>query len=560
MYRLLIVDDEEIIVNGLFEIFRGLPSLALDIYKAYSGQEALDWLIRTRMDIVLTDINMPGISGLELLEHIHSRWPRCHVILLTGHEEFQYVYEAIKHPNVSYILKTEDPDQVIKALKDAVRQIESEVKTEDLVRQAKEQIEKAQLLFQNDYLINLLRDDSFEVDPGLLAQLGIPLKTDKKIVMMIGQVNNLGRLTQYTERLEALNAFRLLVTRYLGLQVRHACVLDERQNHIWLFQVADSEDETQPPFLHTYLAGTLESIQAVYEEKFGMSASFAVSKEPVPWQMLSDEYDQLNQMLDSRSGIYGEILYGSRGAEAEESKGISDNMLWKAEEDAQGVEAELRKRRTSFTRYLLETGDSERFFDAVEPLLKSLAKVRSMHSYLATEAYFHVSMAYLNYINRWQLVEKMAFQISLANLSKPTAFKCWADAAEYLRQVGRLLFCIRNESEYERVNITISTIHDFVRESLHEDLSLVRLAELVHLNPSYLSRLYKNTTGNNLSDFIDAARLQRAKTLLEQDSIKVMEVAQQVGYDSAASFSRFFKKASGFSPQEYKDQVKNRKA
>lgn len=560
MHRLLIVDDEEIIVNGLFEIFRGLPELALDIYKAYSGQEALDWLIRTRMDIVLTDINMPGISGLELLEHIHSRWPRCHVILLTGHEEFQYVYEAIKHPNVSYILKTEDPDEVIKALKEAIRQIESEVKTEDLIRQAKEQIEKAQLLFQNDYLINLLRDDSFHVDAALLSQLGIPLKTGQDIVMMIGQVNGIGRLNQYTERLEALNAFRLLVTRYLGLQVRHACVLDERLNHIWLFQVADPGDEARHPFLHTYLTGTLESIQAVYEEKFGMSASFAVSREPVPWQMLSGAYDQLNQVLDSRNGIYGEILYGPSANGGEEQGDAADNMLREAEQDAREVEAELRKRRTSFTRYLLEIGDQERFFDAVEPLLTSLAKVRSMHSYLAAEAYFHVSMSYLNYINRWQLVEKMAFQISLAHLSKPTAFKSWADAAEYLRQVGKLLFCIRNESKYERVNITISTINDFVKASLHEDLSLVRLAELVHLNPSYLSRLYKHTTGNNLSDFIDAARLQRAKTLLEQDRLKVMEVAQQVGYDSAASFSRFFKKASGFSPQEYKDQVKKRKA
>lgn len=67
MYRLLIVDDEEIIVNGLYEILNSIKEAELDIYKAYSGEEAIHWLSRTRMDIVLSDINMPEINGIELL-------------------------------------------------------------------------------------------------------------------------------------------------------------------------------------------------------------------------------------------------------------------------------------------------------------------------------------------------------------------------------------------------------------------------------------------------------------------------------------------------------------
>src|SRR5690606_14704865 len=110
MYRLLIVDDEEIIVNGLYEIFRNIKDLDLDVYKAYSGEEAIEWLNRTRVDIVLTDIRMPGIDGLELLEIIHRSWPQCRVIFLTGYDEFEYVYKAIQHKAVNYILKIEDND------------------------------------------------------------------------------------------------------------------------------------------------------------------------------------------------------------------------------------------------------------------------------------------------------------------------------------------------------------------------------------------------------------------------------------------------------------------
>ena len=77
MYTLLIVDDEAIIADGLYEVFQNLNSLELDVYKAYSGDEAMELLKKTRIDIVLTDIRMPGMSGLQLMEHIQNRWPKC---------------------------------------------------------------------------------------------------------------------------------------------------------------------------------------------------------------------------------------------------------------------------------------------------------------------------------------------------------------------------------------------------------------------------------------------------------------------------------------------------
>ena len=106
MHRLLIVDDEEIITDSLFEVFNQVMSDELDIYRAYSAREALDWLSRTRIDIVLTDIRMPGMNGLELMDEIQIYWPRCRIIFLTGHSEFDYAYQAMKVPSVRYLLKT----------------------------------------------------------------------------------------------------------------------------------------------------------------------------------------------------------------------------------------------------------------------------------------------------------------------------------------------------------------------------------------------------------------------------------------------------------------------
>lgn len=556
MYRLLVVDDEEIIVNGLYDIFGGLDDLELDVYKAYSGQEAIDWLSRTRMDVVVSDINMPGINGLELLAYIQANWPRCRVVFLSGHEEFLYVYEAIKHPNVTYILKSENPDRVVEAIRTAIDRIENDIRTEDLVHQAKEQIEQAKALFQSDFLLCLMRDDSIKMDGEQLKRLSIPLHENRPLIIMIGQLNNLEQIAGYAKRIETLNAFRLLVGKYLSLQVANACVLDDRHQHVWLLQ--PFKDSVDYGALLTFLSGTLESVLTSCEEKIGLSASFALSARPLSWDALAGEYAQLTTLLEARTGLPGEILYGG-----DEEEVVTDDkplsFLRNAQQDARALDLLLRKRKPGLTRSLLEMGDRDRFFESVNPLLDVLAKVRSKHSNLAAEAYFDVSMALLTCINRWQLEDKMAFRVSLAKLSNTDLFDTWSDGSEYLREVGEALFTIRDEDEKTRAHSTIAQVNGFILDHIGEDLSLVRLAELVHLNPSYLSRLYKQVTGGNVSDYIDILRIRSAKGLLGNDRYKVQEVASLVGYDSAASFSRFFRRASGLSPQEYRDMVKDGK-
>ena len=93
----------------------------------------------------------------------------------------------------------------------------------------------------------------------------------------------------------------------------------------------------------------------------------------------------------------------------------------------------------------------------------------------------------------------------------------------------------------------------YIGEHLGEDLSLVRLAGYIHFNPSYVSRLFKQECGVNLSEYIESARIDRAKELLKNDKLKVLEIGVRVGYEASQSFTRFFKKATGVTPQEYRE-------
>ena len=191
----------------MFEIFSTMNNLDLDIYKAYSGREAMDWLNRTRFDIVLTDIRMPEIDGIQLLDEIKRNWPQCRVIFLTGHNEFEYVYKAIQHKNVSYILKTEDPEKVVNEVENTIKDIEKGIKIENLIHKAKEEMNMVQDLLQKDYFIHLIhRDTTLEINKQQFEQLSIPLYSEKPIILLLGHVDNMPTNLSYWEKMQYLSS------------------------------------------------------------------------------------------------------------------------------------------------------------------------------------------------------------------------------------------------------------------------------------------------------------------------------------------------------------------
>lgn len=562
MYRLLIVDDEEFIVNGLYEIFSSMKELELDVYKAYSGEEAIQWLNRTRIDIVLTDIRMPGIDGLQLLDEILGNWPQCKVIFLTGYNEFEYVYKAIQHNGVNYILKTEDPEKVINAVENAVREIQNEIKTEDLINKAKEQMNMAQDLFQKDFIIHLLHEDtSLNINKSQFEQLEIPMDPDEPVILLLGHVDNTPSDLSYWDKIQYLYSVMLIIGQYLNASVKSVYVMDENYRFILFIQPKElpASNQVQAEISVCYektvsfLKWTLEVIQTACRESLNASISFALSGEPCRWEAVSKKYYSLSQLLNYRIGTGIEMLL----IDNEIKNNIIDTSaeVPELETDTEALQALLRQRRMDTTELYLEAGQKDRFIETLSALIDPLKTVRSKNSNAAIEAYYKVSLSLLSYINRYKLTEKIAFHLDLSRLMRIDMHESWNEAVEYIYSLSNVIFKLQGEEQKMRADNAVNYIRKFIEEHLSEDLSLVRLAEQVYLNPSYLSRLYKQVMGTNLSDFIDNARIERAKALLEKENLKIQEIAKLVGYETPASFTRFFRKMTGHSPQEYQDAV-----
>ena len=159
MYKLMIVDDEPFTVDGLHALVQDMNIPDLEIYTAYTARQAMEIMDRLRMDIIISDIVMPGMSGLELQEHVIRQWPRCKFIFLTGHDKFDFIHQALENDSIDYILKDGHDENVKNAIEKAIKKIEEESHIKDLLQKSGYYKEQALTGFQRDLVLDILAGD-----------------------------------------------------------------------------------------------------------------------------------------------------------------------------------------------------------------------------------------------------------------------------------------------------------------------------------------------------------------------------------------------------------------
>ncbi|TYP76837.1 response regulator transcription factor [Paenibacillus methanolicus] len=538
MLRLLIVDDEDIITDGLFEVFHKLMPDKLDVCKAYSGKEALQWLQRTRIDIVLTDISMPGMSGLELSEEIRMYWPRCKIVFLTGYSEFDYAYQAIQMQNARYLLKTEGYGKVTEVVQDVIREIHHGTQMSALVEQSLEQRYALEFAAQGDYIRHLLQESHVlcqdrDVLVDEFRKLNMPLEPTLPVAMVSAQLAY-PEGTTYSERSEMVSQARMIWNSYFSGQTRHIGIVDKHGDLLWLLQPSEEAEEKFYGHLIRYLQGTLELISETCLESLNLTITFIIGSSSCEWASITKQAERLRQLQQMKLADGLPLITTDRiEREVPSEQKDTGRIAQKAEVLAAHLEA----------------GKRERFYETLADMtgcmLHPCANVQR-----TVEAYYSIALVLLSAINRSGLQEQFGDYGKLMRLDEHPSLK---EGIHYLNQIADRLFSFKQQDEAEKATSVIDRICQYIEAHLSEDLSLVRLAEINYFNPSYLSRFFKQEKGINLSEYIDQCRLRQAKELLKASELKVREVSVYVGYEAAHSFTRFFKKATGMTPQEYRD-------
>ena len=544
MYNLLLVDDEVLIADGMYDALCEENRESLNPIKAYDGAEALKIASEKRIDILLTDINMPDIDGFGLYERIAALWPYCRVIFLTGFQSFDYAYKAIQYKNIRYIIKAEGVDRVLGTVREVIEELDNALlqkmqSSSDPWRESGERLLRELLI---EYFNGEIEEEELrKEDPG---QPGVCPDWKRPFYLAGAKFDTKARTAGYKERLEFIKDINVLLKSHLADTFR-VIPIDLNQGMMWLIQTEDREERDYSG----YLMNVFDLFQVHLKSAFDLESVVVVCR-AAGLAQVKREFHQLHAMLRSQMLTEGNLLTYEELRQVMQSRNRADRP---------GISADIVKQRIPRLARLLEAQDRDGFLKEAEPVFEALGQVKSRHSLQAEEVYLSISLCMLEYISQTGLYEKLPFELSLAPLTNPGEFAGWNDAVEYLRRLAEAIFRINEEKSSDEIHLVVQRIEQLIEENIENDVSITSLAQKLYFNSYYLSRMFKAAKGVKLSDYITERKMERARKLLTESDYKVQTIGERMGYSSPANFIRSFKKYCGLTPNEYRRMYYSRK-
>lgn len=551
MTRLLIVDDMPVIVNGLYQVFLEQEDIQLDVHKAFSASEALELMQQTEIDVLVSDIRMPEMSGLELFRKAKQLNAAIKVIFLTSYQDFEHAKEAINLGSFDFILKTEGDERIVQAVGNAVEALRNEQEASQLVDKAKQQYKQALPMLQERFLMELLQGRAFneQVLRQQFAHLEFKLRVDLPVHLILTRIDRWKMSINWSDKALLRYAVRNVMNEYLSPTVHLTSIDYDPDRLVWFWQAQSASADN--PFSaravnHVYR--TLETIQITCRNMFDLQISFILCDEPVQWDRAYDKLTTVERLSQSGIGLNSELLTTEQELE--------QNTRQRKASDEASLQGDAYLQLNPFTMLTgyLASGKQEEFFELYHQLVIQVERLEAPLN-VRLEATSFLNSMFISYINRRQLFTDVSGWIDLERLHQFYAEEPWLDTADYYRRLATVLFQKTTQEQENKTLKLVYEVQQYITDHLSKDLSLQQLADHVHLNASYLSRLFKQVSGIGISDFIMDLRVQKAKEMLRDPNILIYEIAEALGYQSGVAFTRFFKKVMHTTPQEYRDSL-----
>lgn len=493
MLRIAIVDDEILIREGLARMVSKENSGFLVTGTYADGKQLLDALPSLQIDVVITDIRMPQIDGLELIKLLKASHPHIRTLLMSGFVEFNYAREAIRSSAVDYLLKPINKEQLFEVL----YYLDEEQKQ----KREKEERQRSGLL------LSLLHVE--QPAAVLLRGLALPLPY---FTVLVFKGSPWETICGCSDR----------------LQQEQGLILDtlevQKGRHVWIWYSSEPLTAAELAMLGEPL-GAASGGQPLHA---GASRSYS---DPA---MLRTAYLEAKRACDA--GIYNPkpLHYITVQELASADKSLSDPFTVLRDPlihalQILNVPGVLEQIHAMFS--ILESQHA-----SPDEILRACREVEdtARKELQEFEAMYHSSTGYA-------LEERIEASMSFGEIRRL-----------FTSSISEALSAIRAH-RLELSGTAVESVKRWVAANYSQHADLNMLAGMVFLTPSYLSKLFKQETGLTLTDYVIEVRIRQAKQLLKQaPDLKVHEIGAEVGYPDPAYFNKLFKKIVGITPNEYK--------
>lgn len=497
MFKILIVDDERKVLKGLYKILtQHCPEYEI-VSMEQNPIEALQILERTAVDVVITDVKMPGMDGIELTQKIRSLYPKTEVIVLSGYSDFEYVRQAMKNGAYDYLLKPVKFQKIINILK----------LIENRVRQKEENEHVNQLKRILQAAISGIRDLPNEWSAYVQMQMMVIKSQQCKDPLFFNHLNQ-----------ELINVCE---EQY----IMDIITIDE--TIVVLFQHPLNVSIIRQKMLHNMRNSGFHLFVAIQDVPYSpkcMELTYLACKKMIEFL----EFNELSAVVEQ--SLYLKWIDDQKGYSLKDHFSITNMMKYIINAQPQKLQYYLSSNLN--TLYHLDV-----YMDPVRIKKEAVGKLVSLEHHLKEHG-FNLELYFGNQTDFLHEVKNIKTFRNLLN---------WINKFT-------MAIIMKTETESQMPHYIHVGIK-FIDTHYMKDISLKTISDEVYLNPWYFSTQFKKYMGVTFSDYLNQARMRKAKEFLKQKDLKIYQVAEMVGFQDAAYFSTVFKSVESMSPKEYKNLI-----
>lgn len=540
MFSVMIVDDDPLICEWLTNQISCTPMGFKVVGVANNGIEALQKLNEYNPDVVISDINMPKMDGIELLNYIKEYESGPQVVLLSEENDYPHVKQGILLGALGYILKPLNKDNLKEVLKKVFDELMMKKQEEEKEQKIKEKME----LFRERLLYDILRgkEYSFQRFDDLVSEYGLKLHRDKMVQVAIVEIGNFdenskelvksGKFYELTDKVreeitKMAEDFGGISCEIGDMDIGILSVIIQPLNDI---EVADFDEMS-----YSFFSKLLKKIK----QDMDVRVTIGVGNIQKKFKEISLSYMGAKAALRHKYILGGNRVISIKEFDFDKQQKI----LYPAE------------REKLLTDYIM-TAD-ERVFQSVNNLFNEISigskGVLNRIAFAANQLVYNIS----RYIDSQYSYIKKLYDFSKFTDVDFTTFKSEEEIKEHFIYLVNDILEVVKKYKPGNGNPIIKKACDYVLQHIDEDITLLTISNKLNLSKNYFCSLFKQETGYNFLEYVTTVKMEWAKKLLKEGNCKTYEVSDMLGYRESSYFSRLFRKYTSYSPAEYKKLFRN---
>ncbi|SDW99229.1 response regulator [Paenibacillus sp. CF384] len=522
MYTIILVDDERLTLDTLANYIEWEKMSCRVIATASNGREAMNKIEALQPDILITDIKMPVMDGIELCKQVHARFPAIQIVFLSGYNEFEYACAALQHGACGYLLKPIDNDELAVTMKMVHQRCEEQKnRLHSTVLTAGEYLRE--LLRIGGHLLSGLAD---EVTSIYNRYLHLPAE-NKTFTFVFISIDEYTLLADNPLAIDApsgdFSTAERLEFFIAGLPSFVPGVLTKLRDGQWIFVTPESVGT----------AFTNWRNQSAHAERW---ISLFLTTSPQTLLSFTKNWPKMLKIRNHLVATQGTGL-------------ISDS--W------ENMNADWRKEPFPETKHLIAAVQQNRR-DQVEDWLHDfydggLPPGNVSQVFVDTISVFESVLSATGANNRHlqEMIEKDA-----PFLGRLSLMESMQSMKTHMRQILNLMMDELQASPVDRHIEIVNEVCSIIQKNYGQVISIDALAELIFLSPNYLRTIFKDITGKTLLEYVTQIRIDNACIMLQETNIRIHEIAKRVGFESPSYFGATFFKRTGLTPNQYRTHAK----